>query len=80
MDILNNVPVYCGRRRPARPVIYPYFMRWSPRQDTGSSWRQNAAFMLGLHNYLGLTTNPEVMEAGSGAIEHSAPACSGSGS
>ena len=63
----------------AREVgIYPYFHALESRQDTEVQMEGKRRIMLGSNNYLGLTTNPEVIEAGIRALEEYGSGCSGS--
>ena len=58
--------------------IYPYFHALESRQDIEVIMEGKRRIMLGSNNYLGLTTCPEVMEAGIRAIEQYGTGCSGS--
>ena len=58
--------------------IYPYFHKLESRQDTEVIMEGKRRIMLGSNNYLGLTTNPEVIEAGVHALEQYGSGCSGS--
>lgn len=58
--------------------IYPYFHALESRQDTEVIMEGKRRIMLGSNNYLGLTTNPEVIEAGIHAYETLGSGCSGS--
>ncbi len=58
--------------------LYPYFHKLESRQDTEVVMEGKRRIMLGSNNYLGLTTCPEVMEAGIKAIEKYGTGCSGS--
>ena len=58
--------------------IYPYFHALESRQDVEVIMEGKRRIMLGSNNYLGLTTCPEVMEAGIRAIEQYGTGCSGS--
>lgn len=58
--------------------IYPYFHKLESRQDVEVIMEGKRRIMLGSNNYLGLTTNPRVMEAGIKAIEKYGTGCSGS--
>ena len=44
--------------------IYPYFHALESRQDTEVIMEGRRRIMLGSNNYLGLTTDPEIIEAG----------------
>ncbi len=58
--------------------VYPYFHALESRQAPEVIMEGKRRIMLGSNNYLGLTTNPEVMEAGIKAIEKFGSGCSGS--
>ena len=58
--------------------IYPYFHRLESRQDVEVVMEGRRRIMLGSNNYLGLTTCPEVVEAGIRALEKYGTGCSGS--
>ncbi len=58
--------------------IYPYFHALQSRQDKEVMMEGKRRIMLGSNNYLGLTTQPEVIEAGIKALEQYGTGCSGS--
>ena len=58
--------------------IYPYFHALESRQDTEVIMEGKRRIMLGSNNYLGLTTDPEIIEAGIHAFEKYGSGCSGS--
>ena len=58
--------------------IYPYFHALESRQDTEVIMEGKRRIMLGSNNYLGLTTHPDVIEAGLEAIRQYGSGCSGS--
>ncbi|MGN0824587.1 MAG: aminotransferase class I/II-fold pyridoxal phosphate-dependent enzyme [Candidatus Coproplasma sp.] len=58
--------------------IYPYFRELQSRQDVEVIMEGKRRIMLGSNNYLGLTTNPNVIEAGVKALEKYGSGCSGS--
>ena len=58
--------------------IYPYFHALESRQDVEVIMEGKRRIMLGSNNYLGLTTDPEVVEAGIHAFERFGSGCSGS--
>ncbi len=58
--------------------IYPYFRELQSRQDVEVIMEGKRRIMLGSNNYLGLTTNPNVIEAGIKALEKYGSGCSGS--
>ena len=58
--------------------LYPYGHALESRQDVEVIMEGKRRIMLGSNNYLGLTTNPEVIEAGIKAFEQYGSGCSGS--
>ena len=58
--------------------IYPYFRELESKQDIEVIMDGKRRIMLGSNNYLGLTTNPKVIEAGVNAIKEYGSGCSGS--
>ena len=58
--------------------IYPYFHSLEMRQDTEVIMEGKRRIKLGSNNYLGLTTEPSVIEAGIKALEKYGTGCSGS--
>jgi 8-amino-7-oxononanoate synthase len=78
MDIFDK----CYRPSLAKEVraegIYPFFHALESRQDSEVIMEGKRRIMLGSNNYLGLTTNPEIIEAGVKAIEKYGTGCSGS--
>jgi len=78
MDIFNKCSHFTAAKEAREAGIYPYFHALESRQDTEVVMEGKRRIMLGSNNYLGLTTNPEVMEAGIRAIEQFGSGCSGS--
>ena len=58
--------------------LYPYFHALESRQDTEVIMEGKRRIMLGSNNYLGLTTNSSVIEAGVQAYRTLGSGCSGS--
>ena len=58
--------------------LYPYFHALESRQAPEGIMEGKRRIMLGSNNYLGLTTCPEVVEAGIRAFEQYGTGCSGS--
>ena len=58
--------------------VYPYFHALQSRQDVEVTMEGKRRIMLGSNNYLGLTIQPEVVEAGVKALEQYGTGCSGS--
>ena len=58
--------------------IYPYFHTLNSKQGQQVVMEGKDMIMLGSNNYLGLTSHPEVIEAGIKALEQYGSGCSGS--
>ncbi len=58
--------------------LFPYFKELQSKQDTEVIMEGKRRIMLGSNNYLGLTTQPEVVAAGIKAMEEYGTGCSGS--
>lgn len=58
--------------------LYPYFHALESKQDVEVIMEGKRRIMLGSNNYLGLTTHPEVIEAGVKAYQELGSGCSGS--
>lgn len=58
--------------------IYPYFHQLESRQGAEVIMEGKRRIMLGSNNYLGLTSDPRVIEAGVKALEKYGTGCSGS--
>ena len=78
MDIFNKCYQYTVANDLRKQGIYPYFHALETRQDTEVIMEGKRRIMLGSNNYLGLTTCPEVQEAGLKALEQYGTGCSGS--
>ena len=58
--------------------LFPYFRELQSRQDKEVIMEGKRRIMLGSNNYLGLTVNPEIIEAGKKALDEYGTGCSGS--
>lgn len=58
--------------------VYPYFHALESRQDVQVVMEGKRRIMLGSNNYLGLTTDPDVIQAGVDALRRYGSGCSGS--
>ena len=58
--------------------LYPYFHQLTSGQDTVVQMEGKRTIMIGSNNYLGLTSNKEVIKAGVEALEKYGSGCSGS--
>ncbi len=78
MDILTKCFEYTQANEIREKGIYPYFHALESRQDVEVIMEGRRRIMLGSNNYLGLTTEPSVVEAGIHAYEKYGSGCSGS--
>ena len=78
MDIFEKCRRYTAARDIRAQGIYPYFHALESRQDVEVVMEGKRRIMLGSNNYLGLTTEPSVVEAGIRALEKLGTGCSGS--
>ena len=78
MDIFKKCHGYSLANELRQKGIYPYFHALETRQDTEVIMEGKRRIMLGSNNYLGLTTCPEVQQAGLEALERYGTGCSGS--
>ena len=78
MDIFEKCRRYTLARECREQGIYPYFHALESRQDVEVVMEGKRRIMLGSNNYLGLTTEPSVVEAGIRALEKLGTGCSGS--
>ncbi len=58
--------------------LFPYFRELQSRQDTEVIMEGKRRIMLGSNNYLGLTTEPSIVEAAKKALDEYGTGCSGS--
>ncbi len=58
--------------------VYPYFHQLTSGQDTVVQMEGRRTIMIGSNNYLGLTAEPEVIQAGIDALNKYGTGCSGS--
>ena len=78
MDIFNKCFNYKIVDELKNEGIYPYFHTLTSSQDTVVTMEGKRTVMLGSNNYLGLTTEEEVKQAGIDAIKKYGTGCSGS--
>ena len=78
MDLFTKCENFTASREAKARGVYPYFHALQSRQDIQVIMEGKRRIMLGSNNYLGLTTNPEVIEAGIKAFEKYGSGCSGS--
>ncbi len=78
MDIFSKCRSYTLAKECREKGIYPYFHALESKQDTVVTMEGKRRIMLGSNNYLGLTTDPDVIAAASEAIRNLGTGCSGS--
>lgn len=78
MDIFNKCSAFTSVKSVKDAGLYPYFHQLSSRQDTSVKIEGKDVIMIGSNNYLGLTSHPEVIEAGIEALKQYGSGCSGS--
>ena len=78
MDIFEKCYSFTKADEIKEMWIYPYFHALESRQDVEVVMEGKRRIMLGSNNYLGLTTHPEIIEAGIKAFEKYGSGCSGS--
>ncbi len=78
MDIFTKCREFTRADDIKKTGTYPYFHALESRQDKEVVMEGKRRIMLGSNNYLGLTTHPEVIEAGIRAFEQYGSGCSGS--
>lgn len=78
MDIFAKCSNYTYANELRARGLYPYFHALETRQGPEVVMEGKRRIMLGSNNYLGLTTCPEVLEAGLQALEQYGTGCSGS--
>ena len=78
MDLFEKCRTYSVANDIRAAGYYPYFHALESRQDVEVIMEGKRRIMLGSNNYLGLTTCPEVIEAGIKAFERYGTGCSGS--
>ena len=78
MDIFTKCSNYQTANDLRAQDLFPYFRELQSRQDTTVIMEGKRRIMLGSNNYLGLTVNPEIIQAGVRALEEYGTGCSGS--
>lgn len=78
MDLFDKCKEFTIVDELVKQDIYPYFHALETKQDTEVVMEGKNEIMLGSNNYLGLTSHPEIIEAGVKALETFGSGCSGS--
>lgn len=78
MDLFNKLSHLNLINAVKEKGIYPYFHQLETGQDTKIVMDGRDVIMIGSNNYLGLTSHPDVIQAGIKALEKYGSGCSGS--
>ena len=78
MDLFNKCGTHEILNMAKARGIYPYFHQLQSKQAPEVIMEGKEIIMIGSNNYLGLTSHPEVIEAGVKALEKYGSGCSGS--
>lgn len=78
MDLFKKCSNMEAVKRAKEKDIYPYFHQLNSKQGPEVVMEGKDMIMIGSNNYLGLTSHPEVIEAGVKALERFGSGCSGS--
>lgn len=78
MDLFKKAHDYTVVKDAISSGYYPYFTALESKQDTQVTMKGKETIMIGSNNYLGLTSNPEVIEATIEAVNQYGSGCSGS--
>lgn len=78
MDIFKKCTDFTQADEIKAMGVYPYFHQLETKQDTEVEMEGQSLIMIGSNNYLGLTCNQEVIEAGINALKQFGSGCSGS--
>lgn len=78
MDIFEKCRSFTAAKEVMATGLYPYFHALSTKQDAVVEIEGRRTLMLGSNNYMGLTSDPRVIEAGVEALRHYGSGCSGS--
>jgi 8-amino-7-oxononanoate synthase len=78
MDIFKKCFEYTAPQEVKKAGVYPYFHELQSKQHTEVVINGKRVIMIGSNNYLGLTSDPRVIEAAIKATEQYGSGCSGS--
>lgn len=78
MDLFKKLEAFTQVKEAKAAGLYPYFHALESGQDTEVIMEGKRTIMIGSNNYLGLTSHPEVIEAGVLATKKYGSGCSGS--
>lgn len=78
MDLFNKLSYLESINQVKEKGLYPYFHQLETGQDTEIIMEGKKTIMIGSNNYLGLTSHPDVINAGVEALKKYGSGCSGS--
>ena len=78
MDLFKKCESLEKVKKAKEEGVYPYFHQLNSKQGPEVVMEGKDIIMIGSNNYLGLTSHPEVIEAGVNAIKQYGSGCSGS--
>ena len=78
MDLFTKCFNFDAAQKVKDAGVYPYFHQLNSKQGPEVIMEGKDMIMIGSNNYLGLTSHPEVIEAGIKALEKFGSGCSGS--
>ncbi len=78
MDIFAKCSQFTAPKTLREMDLFPYFRELQSRQDTEVIMEGKRRIMLGSNNYLGLTTDPEIIRQAHEALDAYGTGCSGS--
>lgn len=78
MDFFEKCEKYTTAREAIKSGVYPYFHELSTYQDCVVTIEGRETIMLGSNNYMGLTSDPRVINAAIEAVRKYGTGCSGS--
>ena len=78
MDLFDKCEKFTEARDVMEAGVYPYFHALSTFQDCVVTIEGRRTIMMGSNNYMGLTSDPRVIEAGAAAMRQFGSGCSGS--
>jgi 8-amino-7-oxononanoate synthase len=78
MDIFDKCYNFTAAKEAIKAGIYPYFHMLESGQDTEVIINGKRTIMIGSNNYLGMTSEPRVIEAAKKAVDKYGSGCTGS--
>ena len=78
MDIFTKCEQFPTKKALEKLDLFPYFRELQSRQDTEVIMEGKRRIMLGSNNYLGLTTDPQIIQKAHEILDEYGTGCSGS--